>query len=144
MPISILISLCFIKIENLDISGNDFSGTIPSQWLATATNLKTLNLARNEKVIGKIPTFLGNNIHSIVELDLQKTGLTGTIPAELEQLKSMEKFFVHATALQGDMPDGVCSMSTSNGGQLRELTANCEAREGTAKVNCDCCTQCFW
>lgn len=130
---------------NLDISSNSFSGTIPSQWLAQATNLKTLNLARNEKVIGVIPSFLGSNVNSIVELDLQKTGLTGTIPVELEQLKSMEKFFLHATDVQGDMPDGVCSMRSSpNGGQLRELTANCLDAQGPPKVKCGCCTQCFF
>lgn len=95
-------------------------------------------------ITGEIPSFLGTSIDGIVELDLQRTGITGTIPSELDQLKSLEKLFVHGTDVEGEMPVGLCAMIAPDGGQLRELTANCQETEGTVRVQCNCCTGCFW
>ena len=129
----------YTKTETLNVQGNDFSGTIPSQWSAM-TNLKTLNVGRNEKIIGEIPSFLGTDVKGIQELDFHRTGLTGMIPTALEHLSDLKKIYLHETELHGHMPDGVCIMRPPHGG-LQEITADCAEKIGTVK--CHCCTECF-
>ena len=64
----------FRRLELLDLSDNDFRGTIPSSY-GRLSKLKYLLLDRNQKVTGSLPEFVTTKLLQTVLLD--KTNVTG-------------------------------------------------------------------
>jgi len=69
-------------------------------------------------------------------LNLDSNQLTGTIPAELGALSSLETLWLEFNNLSGSMPQDVCNLRTTNGGLFSSLVVDC-------KVECSCCTECL-
>ena len=99
-------SLLSLSLELLDISGNFFTGTLPSNWIkspslslfsfqennitgslpstiGTMQNLQSLNGASNS-LTGTVPKELANT--QLTELTLQDNQLSGSLPTEIEIL----------------------------------------------------------
>lgn len=98
------------KMVYINIPYNDFTGTIPSTW--NTTTLKHLNLGMNE--------------------------LSGSIPAELTGIESLDNLFLTGNNLRGFVPSSVCVTDTTN--VTNNVTYNgmnmmvdCES------VSCSCC-----
>ena len=85
------------SLRTLSLDGNDLSDAIPPE-LGSLSNLRTLSLAGND-LSGPLPPELGR-LTSLVELVLSRNaGLTGTLPAGLTNLRSLESLQAGGTML---------------------------------------------
>ena len=69
------------RITYLSLPGNNLVGTVPAATYSAWPNLTIANLADNE-ISGTLPSQLGG-LHSVHELTLQHTLLSGSIPSEI-------------------------------------------------------------
>ncbi|RLN12365.1 LRR receptor-like serine/threonine-protein kinase GSO1 [Panicum miliaceum] len=74
------------------------------QWLRTQTKLHTLDL-QNTGTIGPLPDWLWASLTSLVRLDLSSNLLTGTLPASLVHMKSLDYLKLDSNKLEGQVPD---------------------------------------
>ncbi|CAB9519125.1 leucine Rich Repeat [Seminavis robusta] len=96
------------SLECLDLYLNQFSGTIPVEWVANLLEgngkLADLNLHRNT-LTGKIPSELG--LLPLKRLILTSNTLTGSIPREIFSQPSHEWLFFGGNDLTGTLPSEV-------------------------------------
>ena len=76
--------------EYIDFSDNAFDGQIPTE-LALLTNLQTLYLHSNADISGRIPSVLGS-LSQLQIITFDNTNLSGAVPRELCDL--MQRNFV--------------------------------------------------
>ncbi|KAI4310437.1 hypothetical protein MLD38_035415 [Melastoma candidum] len=88
----------------LDLSSNNFIGTIPESIGDNLLKLHTLNLSNNH-FSGPIPLSLAK-LSRLEALDLSRNKLSGEIPAMLMQVTSLEIFNVSYNNLSGPIPVG--------------------------------------
>ncbi|KAE8768780.1 LRR receptor-like serine/threonine-protein kinase FLS2 [Hordeum vulgare] len=100
------------KLQELDLSGNKFSGSLPN-FIGNFTRLSILSLSENS-LAGHIPPQLGN-LTCLTSLDLDDNHLTGSIPAEFGALTSLTYLGICSNDLNGGIPAEL--------GNLRYLTA---------------------
>ena len=99
LPLSQLDQLPHLRY--LDVSGNEFSGTIP-KGLGALTQLEYLDLSRNT-LAGEIPKELAGQAPLRV-LNVTGNQLVGAIPTELSQISTLQTFSVSANQLSGPVP----------------------------------------
>ncbi|KAM6549930.1 hypothetical protein CsatB_021606 [Cannabis sativa] len=90
------------SLQKLDLGGNEFSGTIPSQICDWVPFITTLDLSGNA-FSGSIPPELGKCSY-LNELVLSDNRLSGTIPYEIATLGRLKKFSVANNQLTGTIP----------------------------------------
>ncbi|KAI4387380.1 hypothetical protein MLD38_005218 [Melastoma candidum] len=88
----------------LDLSSNNFSGTIPKTIGHDLQKLHTLNLSNNG-LSSPIPLSL-SKFNRLEVLDLSRNKLSDTIPGELKQITSLNYFNVSRNNLSGAIPMG--------------------------------------
>ena len=89
------------NLRYLDVSGNEFSGTIP-RGLGALTQLEYLDLSRNT-LAGEIPKELAGQA-PLKMLNVSGNQLVGAIPTELSQISTLQTFSVSANQLSGPVP----------------------------------------
>ena len=89
------------NLRRLDVSGNEFSGTIP-KGLGALTQLEYLDLSRNT-LAGELPKELAGQA-PLKMLNVTGNQLVGTIPTELSQITTLQTFSVSANQLSGPVP----------------------------------------
>lgn len=87
----------------LDLSYNNFSGTIPEK-LGSMSFVQVFNLGHNN-LTGNIPFSFGG-LKSVGVLDLSHNGLSGFIPGTLSALSFLSDFDVSNNNLSGPIPSG--------------------------------------
>ncbi|KAJ8436636.1 hypothetical protein Cgig2_029882 [Carnegiea gigantea] len=122
------------SLQNLDISGNSLSGSIPSKICSWVPFLVSLDLSNNQ-LSGQIPTDLGNCKY-LNKLVLSNNHLSGVIPFQLSNLGRLNTFSVANNDLSGSIPaslarfdefifdgnDGLCGRPTgSKCGRLSKM-----------------------
>ncbi|KAL8227264.1 hypothetical protein R6Q57_017096 [Mikania cordata] len=85
----LLINLTYLNY--LDLSGNDFNGTIPT-FIGSPTRLKYLNLGSNS-FDGTIPRSIGS-LTQLTFLNLASNSFSGIIPPEIGILTNLQSFFL--------------------------------------------------
>ena len=95
-------------LRALDLSDNQFSGSIPS-GLGDLSNLETLNLSKNQ-LAGAIPSGLGD-LSNLETLNLSKNQLAGAIPSELGRLNSLGTLDLSTNQLHGVIPSELGDLS---------------------------------
>ncbi|KAG5254570.1 leucine-rich repeat transmembrane protein [Salix suchowensis] len=96
-------SLQYCKsLQNLDLSSNSLSGTIPAQICTWLPYLVTLDLSNND-LSGPIPPDLANCIY-LNNLILSNNRLSGSIPLGFSALGRLKKFSVENNDLTGPVP----------------------------------------
>ncbi|XP_071705992.1 putative receptor-like protein kinase At3g47110 [Rutidosis leptorrhynchoides] len=101
------------QIEYLDVSGNMFSGNIPSE-ISNLVGLSMLELSRNQ-FTGKIPSIIGN-LQNLQYLSLYQNQLSGSIPDAIGNLSILGTLYLDSNALEGHIPSRL-----GNCRQLSEL-----------------------
>ncbi|KAG2280946.1 hypothetical protein Bca52824_052166 [Brassica carinata] len=88
------------SLQILDLSGNNFSGNIPTCFGALRS-LRTLNLSRNS-LVGSIPgTFV--NLKELREVVLSENrGLRGSVPLWVGELTNLERIDLSFCSFLGD------------------------------------------
>jgi hypothetical protein len=140
-------------LQNLDLSENQLSGTLPDSVMSLSS-LHTLYLHQN-RLNGTLPTSVGV-LSALRILSIFGNELSGAIPTELGSVASMEQLVAHGNqfagtiplaigdqwtkmvaffvdgndGLTGDMPASICEL------QLAQLYADCQ------RIRCSCCTFC--
>ncbi|XP_059436261.1 receptor-like protein EIX2 [Corylus avellana] len=119
-------SINFTLLSVLDLSGNDFSTSIP-QWLSHLTNLRSLNLGGNNfgrnNLIGKIPNSFAN-LCNLQALYLSRNNINGGITefvdglsqcsnssSEDGNLPSMQEIDLSQNQLNGTIPESIGKLS---------------------------------
>ncbi|XP_043726319.1 probable inactive receptor kinase At1g27190 [Telopea speciosissima] len=90
------------SLQNLDLSDNSLSGTIPSEICTWLPFLVTLDLSQND-LSGPIPSELVKCKY-LNSLILSDNHLSGSIPYELSGLNRLKKFSVANNHLSGSIP----------------------------------------
>ncbi|XP_076895397.1 receptor-like protein EIX2 [Bidens hawaiensis] len=85
----------------LDLSSNEFSGSIPSELMALQA-LQSLNLSRNQ-LMGKIPENIGD-LKLLESFDVSMNHLSGELPTSLSSLSFLSSFNVSFNNLTGRIP----------------------------------------
>ncbi|KAJ9540627.1 hypothetical protein OSB04_027133 [Centaurea solstitialis] len=85
----------------LDLSSNNFSGSIPSELMALQA-LQSLNLSRNQ-LIGRIPENIGD-LKVLESFDASLNQLSGELPMSLSRLSFLSSFNVSFNNLTGRIP----------------------------------------
>ncbi|KAI7993371.1 putative inactive receptor kinase [Camellia lanceoleosa] len=106
------------SLQNLDLSGNHLSGSIPPQICTWLPYLVTLDLSGN-RLSGSIPPEMVN-CKFLNNLVLNDNKLSGAIPYELGLLDRLKKFSVANNDLSGSIPSDLSKFPpedfTGNGG----------------------------
>jgi hypothetical protein len=104
--------LALQKMEILDLSKNEISGTIPTEF-GDLQLMKKIFLDSN-KFSGSIPSELGN-VDDLLVLRLGNNLLDGSIPQTLGRLTSLEDMVLTGNdQLLGSVPEELCSVDTLN------------------------------
>ncbi|KAL8233294.1 hypothetical protein R6Q57_003072 [Mikania cordata] len=89
-------------LQTLDLSGNYFLGSIPSNLAKDLPNILFLDLSHNN-LSGPIPPSFANfSFMNVLRLD--NNHLTGEIPSELSKLPRLHEFNVSNNSLSGPIP----------------------------------------
>lgn len=90
------------KLKTLDLSSNWLIQGIPPK-LGNLSSLETLNLNGNLYMTGSLPAELGQ-LKNLRVMNLGWTGLTGTIPPEFGNLSNLETLNLRRTDISGTIP----------------------------------------
>ncbi|GLJ20860.1 hypothetical protein SUGI_0380470 [Cryptomeria japonica] len=85
----------------IDLSHNNFSGSIPSV-LESCKELEYLNLSKNA-FEGRIPESLAN-LQNLQYMDLSCNNLSGTIPEAFQKMKMLQHLNLSSNQLTGEVP----------------------------------------
>ncbi|KAH9622778.1 hypothetical protein KSS87_007374 [Heliosperma pusillum] len=100
------------SLTGLDLSGNDFSGPIPSNISKVIPFVTTLDLSNN-RFSGTIPESLADCIY-LNDISLDHNQLSGSIPLQLGDLGRVKSFNVANNNLTGQIPIFNATISSDN------------------------------
>ncbi|XP_009758235.1 receptor-like protein EIX2 [Nicotiana sylvestris] len=107
----------FSSLETLDLSGNNFSSSIP-KWVFNLPNLVSLNLAYSN-LIGAIPREAGN-VTKLRNLYLAYNKLNSTIPNWIYRCKDLDSLFLNANNIKGLVSNAISNLSSITSIDLSE------------------------
>nr|XP_010920367.2 receptor-like protein EIX2 [Elaeis guineensis] len=93
------------EIELLDLSHNQFSGTIPPNIGELQPYLISLSLSNNN-ISGKVPTSIGK-MQGLQVLDLSSNNLMGVIPSSLQNCSYLKALGLDHNYLSGTIPSSI-------------------------------------
>lgn len=128
------------SLENMKVLAldqNDLSGSIPTE-LFTLSQLEVLRLQTNE-FTGSIPTQIGG-LNSARVIALDHNEIQGEIPTELTNLKMLQLLHLHQNKLTGTAPD----MSHINRTENYSYISDCATPNYKLSnpLECDSCSMC--
>ncbi|KAL3567860.1 hypothetical protein D5086_030511 [Populus alba] len=100
------------SLQNLDLSSNSLSGTIPAQICTWVPYLVTLDLSNND-LSGPIPPDLANCTY-LNKLILSNNRLSGSIPFEFSGLGRLKQFSVENNDLAGTFPSFFTNLDSAS------------------------------
>ncbi|KAK4418917.1 Receptor-like protein 6 [Sesamum alatum] len=111
------------QLVNLDLSTNQFVGSVPS--FAFLKNLEWIDLSGN-RLTGRIPDNLWEGLEKLEFLDLSQNSLEGELPASLFDLPSLKAIHLSNNSFSGVIRDSLNSSSSP----LEDLELNLNNFEG--------------
>ncbi|KAM7474039.1 hypothetical protein LguiB_021282 [Lonicera macranthoides] len=101
-----------IALQILDLSSNDFNGSIQSSFLWPAMNLRSFNVSNNS-FTGRIPSSIcSSDSPSVVILDFSFNGFHGPIGQGFGACEKLEVLRAGFNFLSGPLPDDIYSVGT--------------------------------
>jgi Leucine-rich repeat (LRR) protein len=90
------------SLRKLYLGENRFSGTLPSELFTSLTQLITLSIHDNSRLIGSLPTTLGL-LKDLQIFDAHKCSWGGSLPTQLEQLTNLRRLSLSQGSLEGSL-----------------------------------------
>jgi len=116
-------------LEQFNVNENVMTGSIPSSWSSNTTqNLRTISLYMN-KITGTLSSGFAQ-LSDLQILDIADNLMTGSIPTELGQVKSLTEVWISGNSFIGDLEDIFCHRNDWD-----RLVNDCG-------MSCSCCTMC--
>ncbi|CAB9508320.1 leucine Rich Repeat [Seminavis robusta] len=125
-------------LETLVLSSNQFSGTIPAEWVADlleGSGKLTLLVLNRNTLTGMIPSELG--LLSLKSLILRSNTLTGSIPQEVFNQTALQRLYLGQNDLTGTLPSEVGLLTN-----LKYLNLNYAQISGTLPSEIGLLNQC--
>ncbi|KAH7843772.1 hypothetical protein Vadar_020583 [Vaccinium darrowii] len=95
-------------LQDLDLSRNYLSGTIPPEW----GSMKLVNISLlGNRLTGPIPKEFGN-MSTLATLSVEFNQLSGPIPKELGSLRFLEKLHLTSNYFTGELPETLANLTT--------------------------------
>ncbi|CAA7013861.1 unnamed protein product [Microthlaspi erraticum] len=94
-------------LQEIDLSRNYLNGSIPPEW--GVLPLVNISLLGN-RLTGPIPKEIGN-IKTLTSLVLEANELSGELPSELGNLPNIKQMFIQASGLVGPIPISIDSLA---------------------------------
>ncbi|KFK41423.1 hypothetical protein AALP_AA2G128900 [Arabis alpina] len=120
------------SLQSLDLSNNDFSGSIPSEICSWLPYLVTLDLSGN-KLGGSIPSRIVE-CKFLNSLALNDNKLTGSIPSQLTRLDRLRRLSLSDNDLSGSIPSELSHFGedgfSGNGGLCGKPLSRCGSLNG--------------
>ena len=125
------------RLYVLDLRWNSITGGLDN--LRNLVKLGELRLSAND-FSGPIPISLGN-MASLERLDLSDNRFTGSIPSEIGNLRDLEAFAAHGNQLTGKIPEELCRLQNLKrlvlsenalSGSISDILLNCTALQHVA------------
>lgn len=91
------------KLQKLYFQNNNLTGALSSK-LGDLTELTELYIDRNTQLGGSLPSSIGN-LKKLKSINIAKTAIGGTIPAELVGCEALANFMAYENKLEGPLPD---------------------------------------
>uniref|UniRef100_A0A804IHW5 Leucine-rich repeat-containing N-terminal plant-type domain-containing protein n=1 Tax=Musa acuminata subsp. malaccensis TaxID=214687 RepID=A0A804IHW5_MUSAM len=118
------------SLKCLDISNNNLSGAKFPDWIQTQQRLQGLYLSGvgvsgENKLFGKIPTWIGRNLSSLKFLRLRSNLLYGTIPENIVDLTSLQVLDLSSNNLTGSLPSSLANFSAMVEMHTRSFHEDC-------------------
>ncbi|OWM81123.1 hypothetical protein CDL15_Pgr007154 [Punica granatum] len=129
------------QLRVLDLSSNGFIGNVPSGFCSSSSYsplLEKLQLPGNY-LSGTVPSELGN-CKTLRAIDLSFNSLSGEIPKEIWALPKLSDLIMWANNLTGEIPEGICR----NGRNLETLILNNNLISGSIPQSIANCTNMVW
>ncbi|GAB2268283.1 hypothetical protein Dimus_003258 [Dionaea muscipula] len=103
-------------IRVVNISSNQFHGTLESGIFSLASNLTSFHASTNG-FTGRIPQSICSSSPLLISLDLSSNNFSGQIPAGIGQCSKLETFRAGFNSLSGPLPDAIYTLKA-----LKEIT----------------------
>ena len=91
------------KLETLYLTNNKVSGTL-SPKIGQLRALTNVYIDQNFDLGGPLPEEIGQ-LTQLVNLNISKTGFSGTVPESIKNLDALKNFMAFTTKLSGNAPD---------------------------------------
>ncbi|KAM4093813.1 hypothetical protein ACB094_06G147200 [Castanea mollissima] len=96
------------NLQILYISQNNLNGSIPQQLIGTSSSPLDINLSHNS-LTGNLPFEVGN-LKSIYKLDISNNNLSGEIPISIGNCLIMEHLELQGNSFHGAIPSSMASL----------------------------------
>ncbi|KAH9696643.1 putative receptor-like protein kinase [Citrus sinensis] len=97
------------KLQYLYLADNGFGGVLPHSIANLSTALIDFNLGKTQ-IYGTIPPGIANLVN-LNSLRMEANRLTGTIPHVIGELKNLQLLHLHANFLQGTIPSSLGNLT---------------------------------
>ncbi|KAJ9560803.1 hypothetical protein OSB04_005963 [Centaurea solstitialis] len=96
-------------LQNIDLTRNVLTGTIPPEW-GSMEQILIISLLAN-RINGSIPKELGN-ITTLTTLNVEDNLMSGTLPEELGDLSRIERLLLNGNFFTGELPQSLANLIT--------------------------------